>query len=127
MADSQLENLGRELPYSREAEMAVIGSILADSESVAEAAEIIMADDFYFANNREIFAVVMELFNENSPIDFVTVTDRLKQKDKLEAVGGSEYLKNAVLTLSTTHHVTYYSEIIREKATLRELIKILRK
>ena len=67
MADSQLENLGRELPYSREAEMAVIGSILADSESVAEAAEIIMADDFYFANNREIFAVVMELFNENSP------------------------------------------------------------
>ena len=127
MADSQLENLGRELPYSREAEMAVIGSILADSESVAEAAEIIMADDFYFANNREIFAVVMELSNENSPIDFVTVTDRLKQKDKLEAVGGSEYLKNAVLTLSTTHHVTYYSEIIREKATLRELIKILRK
>lgn len=123
MADSQLENLGRELPYSREAEMAVIGSILADSESVAEAAEIIMADDFYFTNNREIFAVVMELFNENSPIDFVTVTDRLKQKDKLEAVGGSEYLKNAVLTLSTTHHVTYYSEIIREKATLRELIK----
>ena len=122
MADSELENLGRELPYSREAEMAVIGSVLQDKLSVAEAAEIITPDDFYFANHKLIFQTVMDLFNENKPIDTVTVGDRLKQKGVLEAAGGVPYLRQMVIELSTTHHVAYYSSIIREKATLRSLI-----
>ena len=42
---------GRELPYSREAELAVIGSVLTDPQSVAEAAEVVGADDFYYAQN----------------------------------------------------------------------------
>lgn len=114
---------GREMPYSREAEQAVIGSILTDSQSVAEAAEIINADDFYYAQNREIFSTVMDLFNENSAIDFVTVSNRLAQNDKLDAVGGVVYLRNAAANVPTTHHVGYYSEIIKEKSTLRMLIR----
>lgn len=125
MAETEISmNLsGRELPYSREAEQAVIGSILTNPQSVAEAAEIISASDFYYAQNREIFAAVMELFNENSAIDFVTVSNRLSQNDKLEAVGGVIYLRNAAENVPTTHHVSYYSEIIKEKSTLRLLIK----
>ncbi len=114
---------GRELPYSREAELAVIGSVLTDPQSVAEAAEIVGADDFYYAQNREIFAAAMELFNENSAIDFITVSNKLAQADKLEAVGGIIYLRNAATNVPTTHHVSYYSDIIKEKSTLRKLIK----
>lgn len=114
---------GRELPYSREAELAVIGSVLTDPQSVAEAAEVVGADDFYYAQNREIFAAAMELFNENSAIDFITVSNKLAQADKLEAVGGIIYLRNAATNVPTTHHVSYYSDIIKEKSTLRKLIK----
>lgn len=113
----------RELPYSREAEQAVIGSILTDKNSIAEAAALISGDDFYYPQNREIFNAAIELFNENSAIDFVTVSNKLSQYDKLEAVGGVVYLRNAAANVPTTHHVCYYSEIIREKSTLRMLIK----
>ena len=117
---------GRQLPYSQEAEQAVIGSALKKSESLGEAAEIITPEDFYFAQNREIFAVMMELFNENAPIDFVSVSERLARYDKLDAVGGTAYLRD-VASVPTTYHVEYYSSIIKEKAIRRRLIDSARK
>lgn len=125
MAENEISQdlSGRDLPYSREAEQAVIGSILTDPRSVAEAAEIVSADDFYYVQNREIYSAVMDLFNENSAIDFVTVSNKLSQHDKLEAAGGIVYLRNAAANVPTTHHISYYSEIIKEKSTLRNLIK----
>lgn len=113
----------RELPHSREAEMGVVGCVLVNEKSVAQAAEIIKPDDFYFGANREIFSVVMDLFNENIPIDIVTVSDRLSQKDKLDAIGGIQYLTAAVTGITTTENVEYHSKIIKEKAVLRRLIK----
>ncbi len=123
MADSQLENLGRDLPYSREAETAVIGSIIANPDSIADAAEIITPTDFYFVNNREIFAAAMDMFNENKPIDIVTLSDELQKKNKFELAGGYEYIRNVVTEVSTSQNITYYSHIIREKSMLRSLIK----
>ena len=117
---------GRQLPYSQEAEQAVIGSILTKQESLGEAAEIITSEDFYFTQNREIFEVMMELFNENSPIDFVSVSERLGRYDKLDVVGGVAYLRD-VANVPTTYHVEYYSNIIKEKATRRRLIDSARK
>ncbi len=119
---SPIDVMGRELPHSQEAELAVIGSALTNPHSVAESAEIVRADDFYFPQNRIIYAAILELFNENTPIDFVTVSDRLTQEDKLDAVGGITYLRNAAREVPTTRHVSYYSEIIRDKAILRSLI-----
>ena len=112
----------RELPHSKEAELSVIGSVLTDSDGVAASAEIIKADDFYYAANREIYKAVMELFNENIPVDIVTVSDRLKQHDKLDGIGGIGYLSSAVTGVHTTGNVEYYAKIIKEKAVLRRLI-----
>ena len=111
--------MGRELPYSQEAELAVIGSALTNSHSVAESVEILRPSDFYFPQNKEIFSVILDLFNENAAIDFITVSNKLSQSDKLEAVGGIAYLRNAATNVPTTRHVTYYSQIIKEKAVLR--------
>ncbi len=113
----------RELPYNREAELGVIGCMLINTKSVTAAAEIITPDDFYFGANREIFAVVMTLFNENVPVDLVTVSDRLSQQDKLDAVGGIQYLTAAATSVATTENVIYHCRIIKEKSTLRRLIK----
>lgn len=113
----------RELPYSREAELGVIGCVLVNEKSVSASAEIIKPDDFYFGANREIYAVVMSLFNENIPADIVTVSDRLAQQDKLDAIGGVQYLTAAATSVATTENVVYHSKIIKEKSTLRRLIK----
>ncbi len=115
--------MGRELPHSREAELAVIGSALTNAHSVAESAEIVAPGDFYFPQNKEIYASILDLFNENLAIDFITVSEDLARKDKLEAVGGIEYLRNAATNVPTTRHVTYYSRIIKDKSTLRSLIQ----
>lgn len=113
----------RDLPFNMEAEQAVLGSALTDSESVGEAAQILSPEDFYFSANKFIFEAVMDLFNANSPIDFVTISEQLKLNNKLDAVGGIEYLKRLATSVPTTQHVKYYSDIIREKSILRTLIR----
>lgn len=123
MAENNLALAERELPYNKEAEIGVIGCVLVNGNSVAASAEIIKPDDFYFGANREIYSVVMSLFNENIPIDIVTVSDRLAQADKLDAVGGITYLTAAVTSVATTENVVYHCKIIKEKSVLRRLIK----
>lgn len=111
-----------DLPHSLEAEKAVAGCVLKNNnKALAAAAEIIRPEDFYFDANREIFAVAMELFNENVPVDIVTVNDRLVRYDKLDAVGGVPYLTSLAMGVSTTENVTHYAKIVQEKAVLRKL------
>lgn len=112
-----------ELPHSQEAEKAVIGCILQDSKALAAACEILKPEDFYFDANREIYAVGIELFNENSPVDIVTVSDRLTRWDKLDQVGGVPYLAAVSASISTTENVTHYANIVLEKSVLRKLSK----
>ncbi|MBR4723569.1 MAG: replicative DNA helicase [Clostridia bacterium] len=110
-----------ELPNSPEAEKAVIGCILQDKKSLVTAIELLSHTDFYYDANREIFKVVSELFNENLPVDIVTVSDRLTRYDKLDAVGGITYLTAVATSISTTENVEYYARIIQEKSLLRDL------
>ena len=112
----------RELPHSMEAEKSVIGSVLVSPDSVIIAAEKLKPSDFYFRSNSEIFSVVLELFNESTPVDIVTVSDRLKMEDKLDGVGGLQYLSAMATGVPTTQNVTYYAQIIKEKSVLRHLI-----
>ena len=111
-----------DLPHSLEAEKAVAGCVLKNNnKALAAAAEIIKPEDFYFEANREIFAAAMELFNENVPVDIVTVNDRLVRYDKLDAVGGVPYLTSLAMGVSTTENVTHYAKIVAEKSVLRKL------
>lgn len=120
MAD-ELNMLSYELPHSIEAEKAVIGCVLQDKKALAASAELLSPEDFYFDANREIFAVAIELFNENTPVDIVTVSDRLTRYDKLDAVGGIPYLASVGAGISTTENVSHYANIVMEKALLRRL------
>lgn len=113
----------RDLPFNMEAEQAVLGSALKDQASVGDAAELLQPDDFYFTGNKYVFDAIMQLFNENAAIDFVTVSERLKMNGRLEAAGGVDYLKKLIAAVPTTQHVKYYSNIIKEKSVLRSLIR----
>lgn len=115
--------IDRELPFSREAEEGVAGCILSNGECIADAVEIVSPADFFLAPAREIFTAAIELFNDNKPIDFVSVAEILSKYDKLEGIGGSIYLANLASSVSTTENVGYYANIIKQKALLRQLIK----
>ena len=112
----------RALPHNKEAEQSVLGGALSSSSAVGTVCEMLKINDFYFEQNRTVFSVILELFNENTPIDVVTVSDRLNQHDKLDAIGGIQYLSSLILSVPTTGNIEYYTKIIKDKAVLRNLI-----
>ena len=77
-------------PHNLEAERSVIGSGLLSKEALADVIEFISPIDFYDGANKEIFAVMLDMFRENKAVDIVTVCDELKRKKLLEAVGTME-------------------------------------
>ncbi len=118
-----MEAVGRTIPYSVEAEQAVIGGILIDPNSIAAVSEIIKEQDFYFEHNKNIFASMQVLFNSNQPIDIVTVADLLEQNGILEAIGGINYLSSVAGSVPTTANISQYAEIVSQKSLLRKLVE----
>ncbi len=112
----------RDMPHNIEAERAVIGSLMVNDSVMTVIVNILKPSDFYFENNREIYKAALELFDESSPIDIVTLSHLLSMHDKLNAVGGTEYLTGLASNISTTQNITNYCEIIRDKSVQRQLI-----
>ncbi|MCH5185785.1 MAG: replicative DNA helicase [Oscillospiraceae bacterium] len=118
-----MENIpDRSMPHNIEAERAVIGALMINSSAMTVVVNILKPSDFYFENNREIYKAALELFDEGSPIDIVTLSHLLSMNDKLNAVGGTEYLTALASSISTTQNITNYCEIIRDKSIQRRLI-----
>jgi len=115
-------SVGREMPHSVEAEQAVIGALLVNSAAMPAIVNLLKTKDFYFENNKEIYKTALELFDEGEPIDLVTVSNRLDMKDKINAVGGRDYLGYLASNIITTQNITNYCRIIHEKSIQRQLI-----
>lgn len=115
--------LGKIPPHSLEGEQSVLGSMLLDKDAIVVASEILVADDFYKEAHKEIFEGIIEIYNKNEPVDLVTLSDELKKRGTLDAVGGSLYLADLSDAVSTTANIKYYCEIVEEKSVLRKLIK----
>jgi replicative DNA helicase len=109
-------------PQSLEAEQAVLGAILIDAIALNQVVEILKPTDFYRHSHHLIFEAALELFEKNEPVDIITVSEVLKDQEKLENVGGRSYVNDLALSVLTTDNVTYYARIIRDKALLRGLI-----
>lgn len=110
-------------PQSVEVEQSVVGAILLQHEALVRVLEVLDERDFYQDMHRWIFQAMVELFEENVPIDVLTVTERLKKKDRLEAVGGAAYIAELAEMVPTAAHVWHHAHIVREKAILRTLIQ----
>ena len=115
--------LGKIPPHDIEAEQAVIGSMLTDSEAVMSAVEKLRADSFYREDNKLIFEAIVNLYNRSEPVDLVTVKDELSSMGNFEKIGGYEYLAILPDKVPTTANVQKYIDIVEEKATLRKLIR----
>jgi replicative DNA helicase len=116
------DNFRKVPPQNLDAEASVLGGILLENEAINRVLEVIMSDDFYRESHRKIFRAMLGLSERSEPVDLITLSEFLKTKGELEAVGGSAYLASLAGTVPTSANIAYYARIVREKSILRHLI-----
>jgi replicative DNA helicase len=124
-SDSKTEgSLGfdRVPPQSVEAEMAVLGSVMMDNESIGKAVELIDASHFYKTSHQKIFGAALSLYEKNEPVDLITLSEELKGLKQLDEVGGSYYLTQLADSVPSSANVEYHARLVLEKAVLRRMI-----
>lgn len=114
--------LGRNLPFSTDAERAVLGSLLLNDNYLDGVLEILTVQDFYKPGNQTIFAAMMAIGNRKERLDIITLQDELDKENKLGEIGGTSYLLSLQEDIPAVGLVEQHAKIIKEKAVLRELI-----
>jgi len=110
------------LPQNIEAECGVLGSIIIDPEAIVQIADFLHPDDFYRDAHRTIYTVVVQLYEQREPADFITICDELESQNKLEEVGGAGYITALINQVPTSANIEYYGRIVERTAILRRLI-----
>ncbi|WFR57736.1 replicative DNA helicase [Anaerocolumna sp. AGMB13025] len=111
-------------PHSTEAEQSVIGSMIMDKDAIVAASETVTGEDFYERRYGVLFDAMLELFNEGKPVDLITLQNKLKEKDVPPELCSLEFISNLITSVPTSANVRYYANIVKEKSTLRQLIKV---
>ena len=114
-------------PHARDAECAVLGGVMLDPEALERLEGILLPDHFYVAANGYIFNAIQSLASENKPVDALMVKDYLERTGELEQCGGEAYLGDLISLIPTSANVRHYAEIVRERAILRQLLKVCSK
>jgi replicative DNA helicase len=110
------------VPQSTEAEEAVLGSVLINPESYYDVAQFLRPDDFYIHRHMWIWQAFTHLHEQRRPIDFLTVTEELDQRNQLAEVGGPAYLTGLINNVPTSLHAESYGRIVEEMAIRRRMI-----
>jgi replicative DNA helicase len=110
-------------PQNLEAEKSLLGAVMIDPDAMIKIADSIEMDDFYKSGHRVIFEIMQELYNKNEPIDILTMSNRLEEKNVLEKAGGRSYLAELSNSVPTASHIKEYAAIVRKKSTLRRLLQ----
>jgi len=122
MADTAVATAERTLPHNLEAERSVLGAILVHNDAFNLAAQVIDSGDFYRDAHRRIFDRMVALNERHDAIDFVTLKEELARAGELDEVGGPAYVASLADGVPRATNVEYYARIVKEKATLRNLI-----
>jgi replicative DNA helicase len=122
MPDTAVAAAERTLPHNLEAERSVLGAILVHNDAFNLAAQVIEPADFYRDAHRRIFDRMITLNERNDAIDFVTLKEELARAGELDEVGGPAYVASLADGVPRATNVEYYAKIVKEKATLRNLI-----
>ncbi|SHO49364.1 replicative DNA helicase [Anaerocolumna xylanovorans] len=112
------------LPHNGEAEQSVVGSMIMDKDAIAAAAELVTGEDFYEQRFGVLFDAILELYNEGKPVDLITLQNKLKEKEVPEELCSLEFFRDIIASVPTSANVRYYAGIVKEKSTLRQLIKV---
>lgn len=121
MEDSLLK---RVMPNSIDAEKAVLGSMLLDKEATATAIELLSKEDFYSKAYSIVFECMVELFNEGKPIDLILIQNKLISKGVPQDITDLDFFRSIMDSVPTSANIKNYSKIVKDKSSLRKLIKV---
>src|SRR4030067_175813 len=113
MAVKPSENL-RLPPQNTEAEQSVLGALMLDKDAIIKVANIIHADDFYKDDHNLIYGAMLELYEQREPIDVLSLSNRLEEKEQLEKIGGSSYLTGLVNSVPSSSNVEHYAKVVQK-------------
>ncbi len=113
----------RVMPHSAEAEQAVIGSMLMDSEAVAAAVDMLLKEDFYTGQYGILFEAMAQLYNEGKPADLIQVQERVRQNGAPPEIAGMEFLRDVLASVPTSANIRHYAKIVKDKSVMRRLIR----
>lgn len=120
-----MENLDRLLPNNIDAEQAVLGCIINNSDSLIDI-EFLVTDDFYLSKHKKIYETLKSLFNRKIAIDLVTVLEEIRKRNILDECGGVTYVSELATSYFSSVNVITYADIVKEKSNRRKLIKTSR-
>lgn len=109
-------------PQNIEAEQSVLGSLMIDKNAIIKVADLITPEDFYKNTHGKIFSAMLYLYENHEPIDLLSVSNRLKEMEQLEQIGGNPYLASIANMVPTAANIVHYAKIVEKKAILRKLI-----
>jgi replicative DNA helicase len=119
VATSQIQSQ----PHSRQAEEAVLGAILIDSEAYFNVAQFLKPDDFYIVRNRWIWETFTRLHERRAPIDYLTVCEELEQQGQLTEVGGPAYVTSLINQTPSSLNAEAYAHLVEENAVRRRMLQ----
>lgn len=129
MADNQISSSydGLHMPYSPEAEQALLGAIILESDVFDKVIEYIKSPDYFYVSlHKLIFKTMTEMVNFGGKIDFVTLLEKLKQTGSFDETTGKTYLYDLVNNCPSISNAEAYAEVIRDKYNIRRLITAAR-
>lgn len=110
-------------PQSLEAEMALLGSIMLRPDAIYEIMDIVRVESFYFEKHRTVYEAMLDLFSKHQPIDLLSLSSRLKEKEVLERIGGTAFLTELSSAVPSSANIKHYAEIVMKKHMMRQLIE----
>ena len=110
-------------PRNLDAERAVLGACILSKEALGASIEILSANDFYDPNNKAVFEALLNMYINDKPVDFLTVSEEFKSLGIFNRLGGQPYLAELISLVSTTANAPYHAEIVKEHAIKRRLIE----
>lgn len=110
-------------PQNLEAEKALLGSIMIRSEVMHDIVDIIKEESFYTTQHKTIWGTLFELHSKSTPIDLLSVSARLKEKEQLDQAGGMSYLTELINVVPSSTNAGHYAEIVEKKHVMRDLLR----
>jgi len=109
-------------PHDVEAEKAVLGSLLIDSEGIFKVAIFLRPEDFFMPENQWVYEACFAIYQRNEGINQITVAHELAQRGRLDEAGGAAYLSHLVSIVPTSLHIEHFAQIVSRTAVMRRLI-----
>ncbi|MEA1985907.1 MAG: replicative DNA helicase [Candidatus Marinimicrobia bacterium] len=117
-----VDQITRIPPQSIEAEIAVLGAMMLESDSAFRGIELLNEEDFYQDSHKFLYRAIKELSKLSEAIDHLTVTEKLMQLKLLDKAGGSANISKIIASVPTAANIEYYAQIVKNKSTLRTII-----